>query len=145
MSNKKNVYIASDHAGYELKEKLIAFLRGTDYCTVTDLGPDSINSVDYPDFAKKVLELMDSDSWGILICGSGIGMSMVANRDRRIRAALCRTVEDARLSRQHNNANVLCLGARVTAHLTAAKIMATWLTTPFSGEERHQRRIDKLS
>ncbi|MFO0389385.1 MAG: ribose 5-phosphate isomerase B [Alphaproteobacteria bacterium] len=143
--NNKKVAIASDHAGVELKEVLKQDLALLD-CAVTDLGPNETSSVDYPDYANKLADWIkqNADSAGILICGSGIGMSMAANRHKHIRAALVSTVEQAALARQHNNANVLCLGARQISEQTARECIKTFLTTGFEGG-RHAGRIAKMS
>jgi ribose 5-phosphate isomerase B len=143
--NNKKVAIASDHAGVDLKEVLKQELASLG-CAVTDLGPNQTSSVDYPDYAQALAEWMkqDADSAGILICGSGIGMSMAANRHKHIRAALVCTVEQTALSRQHNNANVLCLGARQISETTARECTKTFFTTEFEGG-RHAGRVQKLS
>ena len=136
-----NVYIASDHAGYELKKKLIKAFADKN---LIDLGPDSDKSVDYPDYAhslcKKVLE---NNAPGILLCGSGIGMSITANRYKGIRAALAMTPELAKLSRQHNDSNVLVLPARFIEPETAVEICKIWFATAFEAG-RHERRVDKI-
>ena len=132
------IYIASDHAGYELKE----FLKTKFECI--DLGTNSTDSVDYPNFGKKAAdEVAKGDSVGIIICGSGIGISIAANRNPKIRAALCLTSEMAKLSRQHNDANILALGARLTKPEEAVNIVQAFLETPFEGG-RHQKRVDML-
>jgi ribose 5-phosphate isomerase B len=139
-----NIYIASDHAGVELKEQLIKALSA-EAVSIHDLGPATLDSVDYPDYAHHLCnEIKNSADFGILVCGSGIGMSIAANRLPHIRAALCRTVEDAKLSRQHNNANVLCLGALVTNETLALEIVKAFIVTCFEGG-RHQQRIDKIN
>lgn len=140
------IILASDHAGYLLKEEIKKFFNKENIIAI-DVGCYSREQVDdYPDFAKagnvKVLE--DSRNVGIYICGSGIGMSMVANRNPKIRAALCRNENDAMLARAHNDANVLCLGARSTKMKKAIKIVKVFLTTDFEGG-RHARRIKKMS
>ena len=140
----KTIFIGSDHAGLEMKRHLIGRFP---FIPWKDLGPFSADSVDYPDFAAKVGEEMKSrleDSMGVLICGSGQGMAMRANRFPWIRAALCWSPEIAELSRQHNDANVLCLAGRHTAFSTAEKILNLFLHTSFEGG-RHQRRVDKLN
>lgn len=137
------IYIASDHAAFVQKAALIRALK-KDHSLI-DLGTDSEASVHYPDYAaavaKKVLE--EKGSVGILLCGSGIGMSIAANRFRGIRAALCRSSDDAKLSREHNNSNILCLGGRTTSNDEIVSITKTWLSTPFEGG-RHQLRIDLM-
>ena len=139
------IAIGSDHAGYELKEKLKSFLIKEGY-EVEDFGTDSNEPADYPDFAKRVSEAVLGDcEFGILICGSGIGMSIAANKFPGIRAALCTSPELAKASREHNNANILTLGARFTEEDPAKKIVKTFLETEFTGEERHVRRLKKIS
>lgn len=140
-----NLAVGSDHGGFELKEKIIATLKSKGH-TVEDLGCHSLDSVDYPDFAELVCESVKSGAaeYGILICGTGIGMSLAANRHREIRAALCHDEYTARLSREHNNANILCLGSRVTGAGVAEAIVKIWLTTSFDGG-RHQTRVNKFS
>ena len=144
MSTKK-VAIASDHAGVELKEVLKQELSDLG-CTVFDLGPNDTASVDYPDYATKLTDWIKNnpDASGVLICGSGIGMSIAANRHKHIRAALVCTPEQAALSRQHNNANVLCLGARQIPEKTARECIKTFFTTTFEGG-RHAGRVEKMS
>ena len=138
------ICIASDHAGYELKEKLKDYLIDKDI-PIIDLGPLSSNSVDYPDFAKKVsrrITLQKSDA-GILICGSGTGMAITANKFKGIRAAQCYDKKSTILSRQHNNANIICLGSRVLKKNDALSFVNYFLKTKFEGG-RHQKRIDKI-
>ena len=134
------IFIASDHAGFELKEKLKAQFD------CFDLGPDSDASVDYPDYAKKLCErvLEDDSNKGILLCGSGIGMSIAANRFKGIRAALVNDKEIASLSRQHNDSNVLVLAARFIDSDKAIEIVKTWLEAEFEAG-RHQKRIEKIN
>lgn len=138
------ISIGSDHAGFELKEKMKKFIEelGHEY---VDFGTNSNESVDYPDFALKVAESVASkeSDRGILICGAGIGMSMAANKVPGIRAALCTDPEMARLSREHNNANILTFGARLMDEDTVKEIVRVFLTTDFA-EDRHLRRIDKI-
>ena len=139
----KKLYIASDHAGFELKQKLVDYLASKDL-EHEDLGCHSKDSVDYPDFAQAVSKkVLSEDAEGILICGSGIGMDMAANRFKGVRAALIYEPELAKFSRTHNNANVLVLGARFTEAEKAKAILDTWLSHKFEGD-RHQRRVDKL-
>ena len=139
------IAIGSDHAGFEYKERLKKLLDelGNPY---RDFGTSSPDSVDYPDFAYAVSEAVASGacSPGILICGTGIGMSIVANKHKGIRAAVCESIAAAKLSREHNDANILCLGARITSLETASEITKTFLATPFSGGERHRNRIRKI-
>jgi len=138
------VAIASDHAGFKLKEKIKKYLEELGY-KYKDFGTDSDESVDYPDYALKVAESAakkESDR-GILICGSGIGMCMVANKIYGVRAALCHNVETARLSREHNDANILTFGARIVDEQIAKEMVKVWLKTEFLGE-RHLRRVNKI-
>jgi len=140
----EKIIIAADHGGYSLKQTLKTHLKGAGL-DVTDAGTDSNRAVDYPDFGEKVAAAVSAGLFprGILICGSGVGMSIVANRFPGVRAALCLDEETARLSRMHNDANVLVLAGRKTDPETAVKILRTWLTTPFEGG-RHQRRLEKI-
>jgi len=139
------IVIAADHGGFEFKGPITKSLVAQGF-EVEDVGCFSPDSVDYPDFAEKaVARILNNDcQMGILICGTGIGMSIAANRHRSIRAANCFNVYTARMSREHNNANVLCLGARVLDVETAIEMVRVWLNTPFAGG-RHQKRIAKLS
>lgn len=141
----KTIAIASDHAGYPLKTVLVDFLKGLNY-EVLDFGPQSTSSVDYPDYIVPVAKAIEEgDAFvGILVCGSGIGMCIGANRYPFIRAALIRTIEDSLLSRQHNDANVAVFGGRVTTDKEAIEALKVFLTTPFMGGH-HVNRIDKLS
>lgn len=140
----KKIYIANDHAGYELKIELCKHLEELGY-DVVDLGTDSKNSVDYPDFAYKLAQSIKNDDFGILICGSGIGISIAANRHKNIRAALCDSEIYAKLSREHNDANVLCLGGRLLGIDRAKSIVDAFLNTDFSNGIRHKNRIEKLT
>ncbi len=139
------IAVGSDHGGFEFKEMIISFLKEIGQ-QVEDVGCYSTESVDYPDFADKVCARVQSGECerGILICGTGIGMSIAANRHRDIRAALCHEAYTARMSREHNNANVLCMGGRVLGPEIALDVVGTWVETAFAGG-RHQRRLDKLS
>ncbi len=139
------IFIASDHAGVEMKKTLAKLIEKMNY-KIRDLGPQTDDSVDYPDYAKKIARAVKSDpkSKGLLICGTGIGMCMAANKVKGIRAALCYNENTARLSREHNDANILCLGARTTVLNMAKKITVAWLETKHEGGERHQRRIKKI-
>lgn len=138
----KKIVLGCDHAGLQLKRILIPLLK--DYA-VEDVGTFDETSVDYPDFASAVCQKVKSESdMGLLICGSGQGMAMRANKFAHIRAALCWNEEVAALARQHNNANVLCLGARTTSSVDSTKILKAFLETPFEGG-RHQKRIEKLN
>lgn len=134
------IIIGSDHAGFPLKEALKKAIGG-----MTDIGTGSADSVDYPDFGARVARAVSSGEYdrGILICGSGIGMSIVANKFPGIRAALCTDTEAARLSRMHNDANVLVLAGRRTDPETAVAITRVWLDTPFEGG-RHELRLEKI-
>ena len=139
------IAIAADHAGFGLKQELVGLLAERGY-RVLDLGTDGPGSVDYPDFAEKMADVIRGGQAerGILVCGSGIGIGIAANRFPGIRAATCTDATMARLSRAHNDANILSLGARVVGFETARDCVLTFLSTPFDGGERHQRRIDKL-
>lgn len=138
------IHIGSDHAGVALKTLLSRELAALGF-TVVDHGSHSEESCDYPAIAHQLCGQVErEDSRGILICGTGIGMSIAANRHRGIRAALCGNELQARLARRHNNANVLCLGARVTGSELAIAIMAAFLESSFEGG-RHQRRIDAIN
>jgi ribose 5-phosphate isomerase B len=138
------VIIGSDHAGYELKEKIKQFLEKKGI-TVTDLGTHSSEACDYPDIARAVAENVTlQNEMGILACGTGIGMAMAANKVKGVRAASCHSVETAGLSREHNNANILCIGWRFTSENSALKMVDTFLNTPFSKEERHKNRVAKI-
>lgn len=138
------IIIGSDHAGFELKEKIKAYLKEQNY-NIEDLGTDSSKSTDYPIYGKRVAQkVAKNNSTGILICSSGIGMCMTANKIKGIRAALCYDEETARGAREHNNANILCLGARTSSAKNYKKIVKTFLTTEFSKEERHRRRVKEM-
>ncbi len=138
----KTIAVGADHAGYLYKARLIEHLKSNGY-EVINVGTDSGESVDYPVFAQKVSEKVQSGEafTGILICGTGIGMSMAANKEKGIRAALCTDLVMAEYTRLHNNANVLCMGARIIAYEMAEMIADKFLNTEFEGG-RHQRRID---
>ena len=140
------IVIGSDHGGYELKQEVMDHLkkRGIE---VIDVGCYSAESCDYPVYAKPVTEAIqngDADL-GILICGTGIGMSMAANKEKGIRAALCHDTFSAKATREHNNANILCMGARVVGPGLALMIIDTFIDTPFAKDERHIRRISYYS
>ena len=140
----KKVCIASDHAGFDLKEKIKDFLISK-YVSIIDLGPLEKKSVDYPDFAKKLgnrIKAKKSDV-GILVCGSGTGMAISANKIKNIRAAVCYNQKSTRLSRQHNNANIIALGARLTKKSLSLKLVELFLKTKFEGG-RHIRRVKKI-
>ncbi|NLL07174.1 MAG: ribose 5-phosphate isomerase B [Clostridiaceae bacterium] len=138
------VAIGSDHAGYELKDAIVKILKNNNY-EVVDFGTCDSKSVDYPDYGLKVAEAVKEGDCekGIIICGTGIGISVSANKVPGVRAALCTNSLMARLSREHNNANVLALGARIVGFDLAIDIVETWLKTEFLGD-RHQRRLDKI-
>ena len=139
----EKIVIASDHAGFDLKEQLVKYFKN-DYKFV-DLGTGSLDSTDYPDFAHKLSKKVSkNDVFGVLICGSGIGMSIVANRYKKVRAALCLNEEMARLSREHNNANVLVLGSRLISLEEAIKCLCIFFSTDFEGG-RHQARLEKFN
>ncbi len=139
------IAIGSDHAGYLLKEKIKEFLSESNL-EFTDYGTFKEDSCDYPEFAYKVTTAVMQESYdrGILICGTGIGMSITANKVKGIRAALVHSEETAQLSRLHNDANVLCLGARITPADLAIEIVNTWLNTSFEGG-RHERRTQLIT
>ncbi len=139
------IAIGSDHGGFDMKEIVASFLRDLGH-DVEDAGCYSKDSIDYPVIADKVCKLIQDGTCpqGILICGTGIGISIAANRHRDIRAALCHEAYTARMSRQHNNANILCFGGRVLGIEVALDVVGTWLDTSFEGG-RHQRRIDMFS
>ena len=137
---KEIIYIASDHAGFDLKNQII-----NSHGNFVDLGPVNKDSVDYPDFAYNLVSKINSNisSKGILICGSGIGMQMVANKHKNIRAALCYNTTTAKLSRQHNNANVMTIGSRFIKKNVALKCVNAFIKTNFDGG-RHLCRIKKI-
>jgi ribose 5-phosphate isomerase B len=136
--------VGADHAGYLAKDELAGLLRSLGH-EVTDLGTNSDESCDYPDYAAAVCETVASGGCAraVLVCGTGIGMSMAANRVKGIRAAACQQVEAAQLSRAHNDANVLCLGARVNTIDELREITTAWMQTEFEGG-RHARRVSKI-
>jgi len=140
----KRVILASDHAGFKLKEIIKKFLKKKKK-KILDLGTKNTNPVDYSDFAhllsKKIKK--NSNQFGILVCGSGIGMDMAANRHKNIRAALCYDIKSTKLSRQHNNANVMTLGARLIKKKVALKCVSLFIKTDFKGG-RHLRRVNKI-
>ena len=140
----KTACIASDHAGYKLKEDIKNFLIDKKM-SVFDIGPYNDNSVDYPDYAKKLgnrIKLKKSDV-GILVCGSGTGMAISANKIKSIRAAVCYNTKSTRLSRQHNNANIIALGSRLTKKNLSLKLVEIFFNTKFEGG-RHLRRVKKI-
>lgn len=138
------IAIGSDHAGYELKEFIKQQLSNLGY-EAEDFGTHGTESVDYPDYGMQVARAIDSGDYdrGILICGTGLGMSMVANRHSGVRAALCHDPFSAMMSRKHNDANILVLGGRVIGTELARQIVKTWMETPFEGG-RHQERLEKF-
>ena len=140
----KKICIASDHAGFKLKEDIKNFLIDKNI-SIFDLGPANENSVDYPDFAKKVARRVKANTSdiGILVCGSGIGMAISANKTIGIRAAVCYNLQSTRLSRLHNNANIISLGSRLTKKNDALKLVSIFLKTKFEGG-RHLKRIKKI-
>ncbi len=139
------IAIGADHAGFEIKDSLAELVRSLGH-TVLDAGTDNADSVDYPDYAEEVAGRVGSGevAFGILVCGSGIGMSIAANKVAGVRAALCTCETMARLGRQHNDANVLCVGARITGLGALEAMVRVFLETPFEGG-RHQRRVDKMN
>ncbi len=138
--------IGCDHGGFELKQEILKFLQTVANLQVSDFGPANKDSVDYPDFGAKVSDAVSKGTMdrGILICGTGIGMSIVANRYPNVRAALCHDHFTAQMSREHNDANILVMGERVIGKGVALEIVKTWLDTPFGGG-RHQKRLDKIT
>ncbi len=140
----KKICIASDHAGYNLKEYIKDFLINKNV-SIIDLGPTNENSVDYPDYAKKVSKRIKSkkSEVGILVCGSGIGMAISANKTKGIRASVCYNLKSTRLSRQHNDANIITIGSRLTKKKTAIKLVSIFFETKFEGG-RHLRRVKKI-
>ncbi len=141
---RKNIILASDHAGFKLKELIKNFLIKKRN-KVLDLGTKNTEPVDYPDFAHRLSRKIGKKNkqFGILVCGSGIGMGIAANRHKNIRAAICHNIKSAKLSRQHNNANVIAIGARLTKKNVALKCVSAFIKTDFSGG-RHLRRIKKI-
>ena len=139
------IAVGADHAGFLLKEHIKSWLRDRGF-QVVDCGTHSTDSVDYPDYAAAVAAVVSEGvgASGVLVCGTGIGMAIAANKLPGVRAAVCGDVEAARLSREHNDANVLALGARVTGPETAVAVVQTWLETDFLGG-RHARRVEKVS
>lgn len=139
------ISIGSDHAGFELKERIKQLVEGLDH-QVQDEGTSSEDSVDYPDFALRVAQTVSSGraERGILVCGTGIGMSIAANKLPGVRAAVCHSLEAARLSRRHNDANVLTLGSRTMDHDLCLRIVREWLEAQFQSG-RHKRRVDKIT
>jgi len=139
------IAIGCDHAGVDLKKDILSLLHDLRLECI-DYGTNSSESVDYPDFGEKVSEAVSSGKIerGILICGTGIGMSIVANKFSGVRASLCNELFTAKMSRLHNDANILVIGGRVVGKDLAKEIVRTWVSTPFEGE-RHCRRLDKIT
>jgi len=144
VSFKVKIALGCDHAGFGLKEEIVALLKNLNF-EIDDCGTNGTQSVDYPDFGEKVSGLVSSGKVGrgILICGTGLGMSMVANKFPNVRAALCNDLFSAKMSRLHNDANILVLGGRVIGKDLAYEIVKTWLSTPFEGD-RHLKRLNKI-
>jgi ribose 5-phosphate isomerase B len=141
----KRIAIAADHAGFPLKELVIQFLRDAGH-EVIDLGTHSTDPVDYPDFARAIAEsiLSGQSTEGILLCGSGVGACVVANKFPGIRAGLCHDTYSAHQSREHDDCNVLCMGPRIIGDKLALEIVRAWVDAKFTGEDRHIKRLDKL-
>ena len=141
--NLKKIFIASDHAGYKLKKSIISKFAKTK--KIVDLGPHPTASVDYPDFAKTLCKMINFNigSFGILVCGSGTGMAIAANKIKNIRAAMCFSVKNTKLSRLHNNANIITLGERLINKNKAINLIKVFLRTKFEGG-RHLRRVRKI-
>ena len=139
------ISIASDHGGFSLKLDIVSFLYELGY-EVKDMGPKNQKSVDYPDYGIRIAQVVtqNTGSRGILICGTGIGMSIVVNRFPGIRGTLCSDLYTAKLCREHNDSNILIMGGRIVGHGLAREIVSVWLNTPFDGG-RHQKRLDKIN
>ncbi len=139
------IAIGSDHGGFEYKKEIISMLTEQGH-NVKDFGTYTTDSCDYPEYAKSVAKAVADNEYerGILICGTGIGMSIVSNKFKGIRAALCSDTFSAKATREHNDSNILCLGARVISLDLAKEITSIWIDTPFSNEERHIRRINMI-
>ncbi len=140
-----NVGLAADHAGFPLKETMVEYVRSLNH-TVVDLGTDSTDSVDYPDFAEKLGRAVQRGEVerGILICGSGVGAAVAANKLRGVRAGLCHDTYSARQSVEHDDVNILALGARIIGLELAKELVSAFLRAEFTGEERHRRRLAKI-
>ena len=136
------VFLASDHAGFELKNELKEAIKGLGY-EVVDLGTNDKNSVDYPDYAHLLASKLEPNCYGVLVCGTGIGISRAANRHENVRCALCHDEFTARLAREHNDANVIAFGARVIGAGVAISAVEAFLKTEFAGG-RHERRVKKI-
>ena len=141
----KRVSVASDHAGFSLKTLVIQFLRDAGY-DIIDLGTHSTDPVDYPDYARAIAEsiLSGESTEGILLCGSGVGACVVANKFPGIRAGLCHDTYSAHQSREHDDCNVLCMGPRIIGDKLALENVRAWINAKFTGEERHVKRLEKL-
>ena len=139
----KKVYISSDHAGYPLKQVIVKEFLSKKGINFQDLGTNSEKSVDYPKFAKKLCKKVNNSSMGILICGSGIGVSISANRHKHIRASLCHNVNSARMTRKHNDSNVICLQGRPFVKKKIFAMLDAYFDTEFE-EGRHTRRVEQL-
>ena len=140
----KKIFISSDHAGFKLKEDIKSFLKKKKY-TIIDLGPNNDNRVDYPDYAHAVAKKVKNNKnfRGILVCGSGMGMVMAANRHKKIRAAQCYNAKSTKLSRLHNDANIITLGSRLVSKKNALNCVSIFIKTKFEGG-RHLKRIKKI-
>ena len=144
MKNQIEILIASDHAGFKLKTKILeSFFKDKPQFVVKDLGTHSEDSVDYPLFAQKLCKKIKKNNFGILICGSGIGVSIAANRFKHVRASLCSTVFDAKMTRKHNDSNVICLSGRSFVKKNIFAMLNTYFNTAFEAG-RHLRRIKKI-
>jgi ribose 5-phosphate isomerase B len=141
----RRIAVAADHAGFPLKGLVIQFLQNTGH-EIIDLGTHSTDPVDYPDFARAIAEsiLSGQSTEGILLCGSGVGACVVANKFPGIRAGLCHDTYSAHQSREHDDCNVLCMGPRIIGDKLALEIVRTWIDAKFTGEDRHVKRLDKL-
>ena len=138
------IFIGSDHGGYNLKEKIKEVFSGLGY-EFEDMGTNFLESCDYPVYAQKVAQkVLSENGRGILVCGTGIGMSIAANKFKGIRASHCTDTFSARMTREHNDSNILCLGERITGQDLALDIVKIWLDTPFSNGERHINRINMI-
>ena len=144
MSNT-NIWVGSDHGGFDLKQEVVDMLRCSESYNVFDAGPYNSDSVDYPEYAKLVTDrvLKCEGSFGILICGTGVGMSIVANKQKGIRAVLAHNEFVSSMGRRHNDANVLCIGARVTGSALGLEIVKSFLSAEFEGR-RHERRVSQF-
>ena len=139
------IVVGSDHAGLKLKTELVSYLKTLDGVELSDLGTHTSDSCDYPDYARPVaLAVANGEAdWGLLVCGTGVGMSMAANKVAGVRAAVISDTFSAAATRQHNDANVLCMSADMLGQTLLKRIVDTWMETPFDGG-RHQRRIEKI-